>query len=138
MSTTGGGARPRRPRTAAEIGPMGRRAYAAAARERARLEATRLAARRARAWDLARAASRLVRERYGAMRVVVFGSLIHPGRFTRWSDVDLAAWGLDPARAVRAVMEVYELDPAIRVNLVDVETAHPRLLAVIEEEGIEL
>lgn len=135
MSTAGSGTHPR---TAAELGPAGWKAYAAAARERGRVEAARLAARRARGWDLARAAARLVRERYGASRVVVFGSLVHPGRFTRWSDVDLAAWGVDPARAVRAVLEVYELDQEIRVNLVDAETAHAPLLAVIEEEGVEI
>jgi predicted nucleotidyltransferase len=125
-------------RTAAEIGPSGWREYVAATRERARREAALLSRRRSRAWELARAAAGLLRQKYGASRVVVFGSLVHPGRFTRWSDVDLAAWGLDPDRAMRAVMEVHELDAEIRVNLVEAETAHPHLLAVIEEEGQDI
>lgn len=69
MSTPGSGARPR---TAAELGPARWRAYADAARERIRRAAARPAGRPARGGDLARPAARLVREKHGASRVVVF------------------------------------------------------------------
>jgi hypothetical protein len=68
----------------------------------------------------------------------VRGSLIHEGCFTRWSDVDIAAWGISPDATFRAIGAVMNLEPDIIVSLVDVETCRPSLLAVIEREGIEL
>ncbi len=43
------------------------------------------------AWEVAYRAARLLRERFGATRVVVFGSLAHRAWFRPWSDIDLAA-----------------------------------------------
>lgn len=40
----------------------------------------------------------LLREQFGTMRVVVFGSLTRCEFYTRWSDIDLAAWGIPPER----------------------------------------
>jgi len=54
------------------------------------------ARREKRAWALARQAVALLRKQVGATRVVVFGSLVHKGMFTLWSDVDIAAWGIQP------------------------------------------
>ncbi len=42
--------------------------------------------RRERAGQLARQAATLLKEKYSVQRVMVFGSLTHPGRFTLWSD----------------------------------------------------
>lgn len=47
-----------------------------------------------RAWEVAHEAAQVLRDRFGAYRIVVFGSLAHESWFTRWSDVDLAAWGI--------------------------------------------
>ena len=63
----------------------------------------RLAERGIRAWELARQAATLLRERFGATRAVVFGSLVHPELFTEWFDVDLAAWDLRPEDTLRAL-----------------------------------
>ncbi|MFA5787792.1 MAG: nucleotidyltransferase domain-containing protein [Actinomycetota bacterium] len=94
--------------------------------------------RRERAWKLARRAARLLRERFGATRVVVFGSLVHEDCFTRWSDVDVAAWGLRPADTFRAMGAVADLDADIEVNLVDMGACRASLRDVIEREGIEV
>ena len=64
--------------------------------------------------------------------------MVHEGCFIRWSDVDIAAWGIHPHGIFRAVVAVMDLSRNIKVNLVDVETCRPSLLAVIEQEGIEL
>ncbi len=69
-----------------------------------------------------RAAAQLLKQKYGATRVVVFGSLVHEGRFTRWSDVDVAAWGLGMHDTFRAIGDVMDLSSEIEVNLVDVNT----------------
>ncbi|MCL0092626.1 nucleotidyltransferase domain-containing protein [Dehalococcoidia bacterium] len=79
-----------------------------------------------------------MRERFRARRVVVFGSLVHEACFTPWSDVDLAAWGLRPEDTFRALGAVQYLDADIEVNLIDVATCSPSLLAVIELEGVEV
>jgi predicted nucleotidyltransferase len=94
--------------------------------------------RKRRAWTLARYAAELLREHFGVSRVIVFGSLVHKGCFTQWSDVDLAAWGLRPEDTFRAIGAVQDLDSEIIINLVDVETCSPSLLVVIKQEGVEL
>ena len=94
--------------------------------------------RRERAWQVARRAAALLRDRFGATRVVAFGSLARGEGFTRWSDVDIAAWGISPSDTFRAVAAVLDVDSEIQVNLVDVAICRPALLASIERDGIDL
>lgn len=124
--------------TCSQIPPAEMAAYRAAARQRHRAEKERLHIRRQRAWNLARQAARLLEERFNAERVVLFGSLAHEDRFNRWSDVDIAAWGLRPEDTWRALGAVMDLDSEIAVNLVDMACCRPSLRAVIEREGVDL
>ena len=124
--------------TALDLTPEEVAEYRRAARFRCAQEQRELAQRQERAWEMARAAAQLLRERFGATRVVVFGSLVHDGCFTPWSDVDVAAWGIRPEDTFRAIGEVIDLDLAIEVNVVDVGACRPSLLATIEREGIDL
>ncbi len=94
--------------------------------------------RREKAWAVARAAAELLRRDFHASRVVVFGSLTRDGSFTKWSDVDIAAWGLDPKDTLRAIGAVMDMDASIDVNLVDIDTATPALLESITRNGVEL
>ena len=112
--------------------------YRRAARSQSRHAERELVARQQRAWRMAGAASRLLKDRFGATRVVAFGSVARPGCFTRWSDLDLAAWGLGPTDTFRAMSAVAELDRNISVNLVDIGTCRAELRAAIEREGINL
>jgi predicted nucleotidyltransferase len=80
----------------------------------------------------------LLREQCHVSRVVAFGSLTREESFTRWSDVDIAAWGIAPEDTFRAIGAVMDLGTEIPVNLVDVNTARPSLLTVIEPDGVEL
>jgi predicted nucleotidyltransferase len=112
--------------------------YRAAARRRHRSEQRALAVRERRAWELARRAATLLRERYRTGRVVLFGSLARPGCFTAWSDVDVAAWGLEPGDASRASEELLELDETIAVTLVDADRCSESVLTSIERTGLPL
>lgn len=94
--------------------------------------------RRQQAWRVARQAAKLLREEYGAHKVVVFGSLAHEDWFTPWSDIDLAAWGIPPERFYGAVAAVTGLSSAFQVDLVDLDTCRSSLRDVVEREGIEL
>lgn len=91
-----------------------------------------------RAWQLARQAATLLKDEYGVDCVVAFGSLTHPGRFTRWSDVDLAAWGLMPDNWLRAIGAVRALSDEIDINLVDMACCSPELAASILHDGVTL
>jgi predicted nucleotidyltransferase len=112
--------------------------YKRTARARWQAELQRQEVRREHAWQLARQAAALLKEVYGVQRVVAFGSLVHSGRFSRWSDVDLAAWGLTAANWLRAIAAVHDLSGEVELNLVDVTCCSPELLAAIEQEGVSL
>ena len=77
--------------------------YRRSARERARKRQVELDERRQRAWEVARLAADLLKNEFGAPRVVLFGSLLRPQLFHARSDVDLAAgeWNgiFGPSRA---------------------------------------
>jgi predicted nucleotidyltransferase len=120
------------------ITPAEMAAYRATARRRQEREQQELVQRQARAWEVARCAATRLKAQFGVERVVVFGSLVWAGCFTPWSDVDIAAWGLSPNDTFRVMGAVMDLDPAIAINLVDVGTCRPELLAAIEQEGIAL
>ena len=90
-------------RTALELSPQEWKAYRPATTYQ---ETAEVAARKERAWKLAREASHLLKERFDAERVVVFGSLAQETGFTPWSDIDLAAWGIPPQRYYAAVAAV--------------------------------
>jgi len=96
--------------------------------------------RREDAWKLARVVGEMLKKRFGATRVVVFGSLAREAVFTQWSDVDLAVWGIAPEEyysAAGAAMDI-GLEKGIRVDVVDPGECGPQFLAEIEQEGIDL
>jgi predicted nucleotidyltransferase len=90
------------------------------------------------AWQVARAVTRLLRESFGATRVMAFGSLAHRAWFGPWSDIDLAAWGIPADRFYRAVAAVTGISPHFRVDLVDPKDCRPTVRRSIEREGIDL
>jgi predicted nucleotidyltransferase len=85
---------------------------------------------------VAHLAARLLRQRFGATRVVAFGSLTDRAWFTPWSDVDLAAWGVPPDAFYRAVALVTGLSAEFKMDLVSPEECRPALRRVIEREGV--
>jgi uncharacterized protein len=110
--------------------------YQLAALRRQQAEQQQLAQRRARAWELARQAAAKLKAEFGVEQVMVFGSLTHADRFTQWSDIDLAVWGLNDRNWLQASLAVRVGD--IELNLVDVQTCTPEVLASIEREGVRL
>jgi uncharacterized protein len=112
--------------------------YRHTAAHRQKIRATKVKPRREKAWKLARKAAQVLREQYHATRVAVFGSLLHEARFTEWSDVDVAAWGIAPDQTFRAIGTVLDLDSSFEINLVDVNTCTASLLKAIEEEAVDL
>ncbi len=124
--------------TATELTSEQVAAFRVAAWRRHEREQKELMLREERAWMLAHRTAALVREQFDAQRVALFGSLVHEGCFTQWSDVDIAVWGIRAEDTLRAIGAAMDLDGKIEVNLVDAATCSISLLATIEQEGIGL
>lgn len=90
------------------------------------------------AWELAKKAAILLKKSFGAKKVVVFGSLAKRSWFTRWSDVDLAAWGVPNDKFYAAVGAVTGLTTDFKVDLVDAGVCGDPLRKAIEVDGIEI
>jgi uncharacterized protein len=113
-------------------------AYKQTARKRSQKRREQLEKKREHAWQVARAGAALLKAEFGVERVVVFGSLTVSGLFHHRSDVDLAVWGVAPDEYFRAVGQLQALDADVSIDLVEFETASPRLQKKIEHEGMLL
>lgn len=86
-----------------------------------------------------RKAATVLKIRFGARRVLLFGSLAHAVWFRPDSDVDLAVEGLRGAEdywlAWQAVEEVIDDRP---VDLIEIEAAGESLRRAIQRYGVEL
>lgn len=112
--------------------------YRRAAQRRSRAEEHKMARRRGHAWEVARLAAGLLKQQYGAKRVIVFGSLAHGAWFHPHSDLDLAVEGLAPGAIWRAWSAVEKAAAEFDVDLIELETAGDRLSQRIREQGKEL
>lgn len=126
--------------TALELTREGWRSYLEAARRRPAPPEVTSAERRARErlLDRVREAAAVLKARYGARRVVLFGSLAHAAWFVPDSDVDLAVEGLagdDYWRAWRLVEEIIGDRP---VDLIEIEMVGESLKRAIQRHGIEM
>jgi uncharacterized protein len=110
--------------------------YVAAWKRRWQAEKEAVQRRRSQALSEAERASRILADRYGAKKVVLFGSLAW-GRFGATSDIDLAAFGLAPERFLRADADLCR-EIALPVDLKLVDDCPPALQRRITEDGVVL
>jgi predicted nucleotidyltransferase len=108
-----------------------------AAREKRAEFLEQMRQRQQRGWEVARQCARILKEQFGARRVVLFGSLLEPQRMTWHSDLDLAVWGLPERDYFRAVATLMDVEPEFRVDLVEGQRVEPHILKAIAQ-GIEL
>lgn len=113
-------------------------AYRATAQQREQQRRDRLRQRCDLGQSVARQASDLLKQEFGAERVVLFGSMRSPDLVHERSDVDLAVGGLRSKDYFRAVGQLLAIHPDMPVDLVEAETASERLLQAIETTGIDL
>jgi len=113
-------------------------AYRREAEKRRQKDLTQLKERRQKAWCIAYKAAKLLRERYNASRVVVFGSILREDCFGIWSDIDIAAWGIVSSDTFRAMGDLMDLSDEIDVALVDITTCRPGLREAIERKGKDI
>jgi predicted nucleotidyltransferase len=88
--------------------------------------------RRQQALQSAEACIALLKNRFGARRVILFGSLAGQGVWHSHSDIDLAVEGVDPADFFKAYAACADLLPrGLELDLVPLESASPELRARI-------
>jgi predicted nucleotidyltransferase len=83
-------------------------------------------------------AASILRSRFGARRVILFGSLAHAGWFTSDSDVDLAVEGLSASGCWQAWQALEEIIVDRTVDLIDLTMASNSLREAIYRHGIEV
>lgn len=97
-----------------------------------------LKTRRLRSWRIARKAAKILKTEFGAEKVVVFGSLVHPVLFHDRSDVDLAVWGLKGREYYRAVSVLLDIEPTVSIDLIAFEDARRPVQDTILKDGRKL
>lgn len=91
-----------------------------------------------RAMQAARDAAQVLRERFGAQRVRIFGSTLHPESFHARSDIDLAVEGIDPLQILKAWCAASAAAPEFEFDLVTPDECRPEIWASVEAEGVDL
>jgi len=89
-------------------------------------------------WERIQRASRILKARFGARRVVLFGSLAFSTEFRRTSDVDLAVEGLKKGDYWEAWGAVEEVIDDRSVDLIEIKMASESLKRAIDRYGIEV
>ncbi|MCL6436858.1 MAG: nucleotidyltransferase domain-containing protein [Leptolyngbyaceae cyanobacterium HOT.MB2.61] len=90
-----------------------------------------------RGWEVARQAAQILKSRWGASKVILFGSMLEAKKVHDRSDIDLAVWGLSPDDYFRTLSELLDLDPEFAIDLVEIEQAKPLIRQAIQA-GVEL
>jgi uncharacterized protein len=86
------------------------------------------------AWSDVEKVAELLRAKFGATRVIVFGSLVRGDRFDAESDVDMAVEGIPPGDYFTAMAEVNEVSHQW-IDLKPLESLEPHFLQKVLTMG---
>ena len=75
-----------------------------------------------RAWQTAHRIAATLYEDFSATQVAVFGSLAEPESFSKWSDIDIAVWGIPNDKYFRASATTSDISGLFKIDLVDFES----------------
>lgn len=75
-----------------------------------------------RAWQTVHRIASTLYEDFDATQVAVFGSLAKPETFSKWSDIDIAVWGIPNDKYFRASSIASDISGLFKVDLVDFES----------------
>jgi predicted nucleotidyltransferase len=91
-----------------------------------------------RARRAAQAAAEVLRQRFSARRVRLFGSALTAQVFRKRSDIDLAVEGIDPMMVLKAWCAASAVAPEFEFDLVTPDECRPEIWAAVEAEGVDL
>jgi predicted nucleotidyltransferase len=128
------------PKTALQLTPKEWKRYRPSIQtiEEASAQSTVSQQSRKNALRVAKQAAKLLRERFGAQKVVVFGSLATNIGFTEFSDIDIATWGIPNDAYYKAVAAVTGLSEYYKIDMIDPELCRESIKKSIFEQGMEL
>lgn len=95
-------------------------------------------ARWEKAWKLIPELTALLRDKFDATQIKVFGSAIKADYFSLDSDIDLAVWNIPKGKYYDAFLAVMDYSKDFKVDLVNPDTCQSWILESIDEEGIEV
>lgn len=126
--------------TALDLSPEELKKYRPREAFRKRRAETRVevAKRRRRAYAAALKAAELLKTKFGAKEVVLFGSLARRGSFTLYSDIDLAERGISSDDYLTAMETVLYMNAEFKIDLVDPEFCSPAMREEIGKDGKKL
>ncbi len=75
-----------------------------------------------RAWQTVHRIAAVLYKDFGAAQVAVFGSLVEPDAFSKWSDIDIAVWGIPNDKYFRASSIASDISGLFKIDLVDFES----------------
>ena len=87
--------------------------------------------------ETAEALAKVLKERFNASKVMLFGSVTRTD-FSPWSDIDLAVWGISITDYYKAVAFASGYSSIFKVDLVDADDCSQSLLQHITDNGIEI
>ena len=91
-----------------------------------------------RAWQSAHRVAMMLYEDFGATQVAVFGSLAEKERFSKWSDIDIAVWGISAEKYLRALTEAENISRLFKIDLIDFESCRGRIRERIANQAIRI
>ena len=125
--------------TALELGPKGWKRYVEAARTRPTPPHIKTSEEaREQLLVRIRMVAAALKSRFGAERVILFGSLAHDAWFMPDSDVDLAVEGLSGEAYWQAWKLAEEMIEDRPVDLIEIESCRDSLRRAIESYGVNL
>ena len=117
------------------IGPDKMCGYILTARKREQARQESLKHLQRRGVEIAKQATRILRQEFGATRVVLFGSMLQP-KIHADSDIDLAVWNLTKSDYFQAVGKLQGLSEFL-IDLIEADNASDYIVEAIAQ-GMEL
>ncbi|MEW6419567.1 MAG: nucleotidyltransferase domain-containing protein [Nitrospirota bacterium] len=93
---------------------------------------------RANAMEKARRVAILLKEKYGAKRVILFGSLCSKKYLHKRSDIDLLVEGIKTSDILRAGFDAWIVAEPFDVDIIPMEVAEEIIIKIAVREGTEL
>ena len=109
--------------------------YQVTARQRKQSAIAQTEKRWQQAQALAHKASDFLKQEYGEVEIILFGSSTQRDQFHLNSDIDLAIKGLPPEEFFKVVAQLQDLSPEFKVDLVQLEYCQKSLRELILQEG---
>ena len=91
-----------------------------------------------RAWQTAHRVAAMLYEDFDATQVAVFGSLAESDSFSKWSDIDIAVWGIPSDMYFRAVWKAEDISRLFKLDLIDFESCKGLFREKIESQAVSI